>query len=242
MPGSPPAARLVGVNSVLGNNGLYGLKPWYAGRLSLIRRRLVAANVSPNVVTASGIAFGCGAGAALALLRPGVLAGVVVAALLAARLACANLDGGVARDGGRSTPFGAVLNELGDRLTELAALAGCLAIAPAWLACATGLAATLPSWVALAGAAAGLGRVQGGPVGKTERCLLLVLLAGTGLVAEFLAIIAIGSAVTAIVRLARIARRARAARAAAGSAGSAAGGATASAVPPRDERVAQVAP
>jgi CDP-diacylglycerol--glycerol-3-phosphate 3-phosphatidyltransferase len=227
MPPTVPAARLVGVNSVLGNNGLYGLKPWYAGRLSLIRRRLVAADVSPNVVTAAGVVFGAGAGAALALLRPGVLAGVVVAALLAGRLACANLDGGVARDGGRATPFGAVLNELGDRLAELAALAGCLAIAPAWLACATGLAATLPSWVALAGASAGLGRVQGGPVGKTERCLLLALLAGTGLVTVFLAIIAVGSAVTAAVRLVRIARLGRVARQAA--------------VPPRDERAVEVA-
>jgi CDP-diacylglycerol---glycerol-3-phosphate 3-phosphatidyltransferase len=223
------------------NSGLYALKPWYARRLSFIRRRLVAADVSPHVVTMTGIAFGGGAGAALALLRPGVLAGVVVAALLAGRLACANLDGGVARDGGRATPFGAVLNELGDRLAELAALAGCLAIAPAWLACATGLAATLPSWVALAGAAAGLGRVQGGPVGKTERCLLLALLAGTGLVTVFLAIIAVGSAVTAVVRLARIARRARAIRQAAG--GGCAGGAGVSdgAVPARDERAAEVA-
>lgn len=193
------------------NSGLYALKPWYAGRLSPLLRQLVAANVSPNMITACGVALGCGAGAALALLRPGMLAGVVVAAVLAARLACANLDGGVARDGGRSTRFGAVLNELGDRLAELAALAGCLAIAPVWLVCATGLAATLPSWVALAGACAGLGRVQGGPVGKTERCLLLALLAGTGLVTVFLAIIAAGSAVTALVRLARIARRARAA-------------------------------
>jgi len=89
---------------------------------------------------------------------------------------------------------------------------GCLAIAPAWLVLAAALAATLPSWVALAGAAAGLGRVQGGPVGKTERCLLLTLLAGTGLGTAFLAIPAIGSALTAVVRLARLARLARAAR------------------------------
>jgi CDP-diacylglycerol--glycerol-3-phosphate 3-phosphatidyltransferase len=200
------------VNSVLSNSGLYGLKPWYAARLSLIRRRLVVAGVSPHVVTVTGVAFGAGAGTALALMRPGVLAGAVVAILLAARLACANLDGGVARDGGRATPFGAVVNELGDRLAELAALAGCLAIAPAWLACATGLAATLPSWVALAGASAGLGRVQGGPVGKTERCLLLAVAAGTGLVTVFLAVIAVGSAVTAVARLARIAGLAAKAR------------------------------
>ena len=54
----------------------------------------------------------------------GPVAAAAVGVLLAARLACANLDGGVARDSGRSTRFGAVVNELGDRLAEFAALAG----------------------------------------------------------------------------------------------------------------------
>jgi len=192
--------------------GLYSLKPWYARRLAPVRRRLVAANVPPAAITAAGILFGGGAGAALATLRPGPAAGVAVAALLAARLACANLDGGVARDGGRATPFGSVLNEIGDRAAELAALAGCLALAPAALVLAAALAATLPSWVALAGAAAGLGRVQGGPVGKTERCLMLVLLAVFGWPAVWLSVLAAGSALTAGVRAARLGRVARGSR------------------------------
>jgi CDP-diacylglycerol--glycerol-3-phosphate 3-phosphatidyltransferase len=189
--------------------GLYALKPWYAGQLEPVRRRLVAARVPPAVITVAGIIFGGGAGAAIAFVRPGLAAGLVVAALLAARLACANLDGGVARESARTTAFGAVLNEAGDRGAELAALAGCLAIAPAGLVLATALAATLPSWTALAGAAAGLPRVQGGPAGKTERCLLLALLAGTGQATVFLAIIAAGSALTAAVRLGRLALLAR---------------------------------
>jgi CDP-diacylglycerol--glycerol-3-phosphate 3-phosphatidyltransferase len=190
-------------------SGLYGLKPWYAGRLAPVRRTLVARRVPPAVITLGGVGFGGGAGTALALLRPGPAAGVAVAALLAARLACANLDGGVARDEGRATPFGSVLNELGDRAAELAALAGCLAFAPVSLVLAAGFAATLPSWIALSGAAAGLPRAQGGPVGKTERCLLLVVLAATGWTVPLLATIAAGSVLTAIVRLVRIARRAR---------------------------------
>jgi CDP-diacylglycerol---glycerol-3-phosphate 3-phosphatidyltransferase len=189
--------------------GLYSLKPWYAGRLAPVRRKLVAADVPPAVITVAGIFFGGAAGAALALLRPGPVAGLTVGALLALRLAGANLDGGVARDGNRATPFGSVLNELGDRVAELAALAGCLAFAAPGLVLAAAFAATLPSWVALAGAAAGLGRIQGGPVGKTERCLLLALLAGTGLSIAFLAVLAAGSALTAIVRLVRLAWRAR---------------------------------
>jgi CDP-diacylglycerol---glycerol-3-phosphate 3-phosphatidyltransferase len=189
--------------------GLYSFKAWYARRLAPVRRRLVAANVPPSLITMTGICFGAAAGAVLALMRPGPAAGAAVAALLAARLACANLDGGVARDGDRATPFGAVLNELGDRAAELAVLAGCLALAPAELVLAAALAATLPSWVALAGAAAGLGRIQGGPVGKTERCLLLALIAGIGWPVVLLWLLAIGSALTAAVRLARLARLAR---------------------------------
>ncbi len=160
--------------------GLYSFKSWYADLLAPVRRLLVDTGVSPAAITMAGIVFGGGAGAALALVRPGLVAGTVVAVLLAARLGCANLDGGVARDGDRATPFGSVLNEAGDRVAELLALAGCLAFAPAALVLAAALAATLPSWVALAGAAAGLPRVQGGPVGKTERCLVLALMAFAG--------------------------------------------------------------
>jgi len=216
MPGGPPAGRLTVMNISPGDaiGGLYGFKSWYAGRLTPVRRRLVAADVPPAAITAAGVVFGGGAGVALAALRPGPVAGLAAAALLAARLGCANLDGGMARDGGRATPFGSVLNEAGDRAAELAALAGCLAIAPSVLVVTAALAATLPSWVALAGAAAGLGRVQGGPVGKTERCLLLVLLAGFGHPVVFLSVLAGGSALTAAVRLVRIARLARVARSA----------------------------
>ena len=208
------AARLMAMNhsAHAAAGGLYSFKSWYADRLAPVRRRLIAVNVPPSAITMAGIAFGGGAGAALALLRPGPAAGVAVAALLAARLGCANLDGAVAREGGRTTSFGSVLNEVGDRAAELAALAGCVAFAPTALVAAAALATTLPSWVSLAGAAAGLGRIQGGPVGKTERCLLLALLAALGFPLVFLSVLAAGSVVTALVRLLRLALAARAAR------------------------------
>ena len=117
MPHGPPAGKLMAMNisESAAAGGLYSFKSWYADLLAPVRRILVAANVPPAAVTMAGIAFGGGAGAALASLRPGLVAGAVVAALLAARLGCANLDGGVARDGDRATPFGSVLNEAGDR-------------------------------------------------------------------------------------------------------------------------------
>lgn len=221
MPRGPPADRLMVMNNVAhaAAGGLYSFKSWYASRLAPVRRGLVTASVPPAAITMAGIVFGGAAGAALALLRPGPVAGAAVAALLAGRLACANLDGGVARDGDRATPFGSVLNEFGDRAAELAALAGCLAVAPTALVLGAALAATLPSWVALAGAAAGLGRIQGGPVGKTERCVLIALVA-FGFPVVCLWVLAAGSALTALVRLARLARLARTAGAA-GAAGGA---------------------
>ncbi|MGH3173752.1 MAG: CDP-alcohol phosphatidyltransferase family protein, partial [Streptosporangiaceae bacterium] len=67
------------MNGLYGLNGLYGFKSWYADLLAPVRRVLVAADVPPAAVTVAGIAFGGAAGAALALLRPGPVAGLAVA-------------------------------------------------------------------------------------------------------------------------------------------------------------------
>ncbi|WP_338700863.1 CDP-alcohol phosphatidyltransferase family protein [Streptomyces sp. Q6] len=143
-------------------NGLYSLKPWYADRLAGVRAGCAARGVSPDTLTWAGVACGAAAGAALAFL-PAPFAALPVAVLLAARLGFANLDGALARDTGRTTRRGAVLNELGDRAADLAMLAGFLTVAPLWLVATAALAATLPSWLALAGAAAGAPRRNGGP-------------------------------------------------------------------------------
>ena len=180
-------------------NGLYALKPWYAARLSGLRHALAARRVSPDALTAAGVVCAAGAAAALAFL-PAPLAALPVAVLLAARLAFANLDGALARDTGRTTRRGAVLNELGDRAADLLVVAGFLPLAPLWLVAAAAFATTLPSWVSLAGAAAGAPRRNGGPVGKTERCLLAVVAAASGWAVPVLGVVAAGSAVTALVR------------------------------------------
>lgn len=182
--------------------GLYALKPWYADRLAGIRRGLASRGVTPDAVTAAGVGFGALAGLVLATVRNPLVAAALVAALLALRLAAANIDGALARETGASTRWGAVVNELGDRGAELAVLAGCFALAPPWLVLLAMLAASVPSWVALAGAAAGAARINGGPMGKTERCLLLVVLAAAPAYADvLLAVLATGSALTAALRL-----------------------------------------
>ncbi|WP_461015073.1 CDP-alcohol phosphatidyltransferase family protein [Streptomyces daliensis] len=193
-----------GTGAGAGRLGLYALKPWYARRLTGVRMRLVALRVPPDAVTWTGVAAGAAAGATLALAGHGVVAGLLASALLALRLACANLDGALARDTGRTSARGAFVNELGDRLAEFAVLAGCAAVAPWWLVALAALAATLPSWVSLASAAAGGPRLQGGPVGKTERCALLAAVALTGWSVPLLTVLAAGSVLTAALRCVRV--------------------------------------
>ena len=134
--------------------------------------------------------------------------------LLAARLGGANLDGAVARARGVSRPFGFVLNEIGDRVSDLLIMAGLVGLALRTGSSAATVhlllialaAAMLPTFVSLAAAGAGAARLNGGPFGKTERCLAAVVAAA---LPQYLAIVAwiviAGSVVTACVRLARTA-------------------------------------
>jgi CDP-diacylglycerol--glycerol-3-phosphate 3-phosphatidyltransferase len=164
-------------------NGLYALNPWFTSRLTPIVNVAVARQVSPDVFTASGV-LAAGAAAVAVALGCWPLA----ALFLVLRLAGATLDGAVARAAGVSRPWGFVLNEVGDRAADLLTFAGLAVWAarrggpgmhwlswPVILVLLAALAATLPTFASLAEAAAGAPRRNGGPLGKTERCLYVVV-------------------------------------------------------------------
>ena len=111
LPTTSPRARQM--------NGLYALKPWFTRRLTPILDTAVAHHVSPDVFTAAGVAAAGAAGVAIAFgCWP------LAALFLVLRLAGANLDGAVARARGVSRPWGFVLNEIGDRTSDMLAFAG----------------------------------------------------------------------------------------------------------------------
>jgi CDP-diacylglycerol--glycerol-3-phosphate 3-phosphatidyltransferase len=183
--------------------GLYALKPWYTRRLGAAVRAADRRGMSPDVFTGAGVVAAAFAGLTLAL-------GWWWAALplLALRLAGANLDGAVARARGVSRPWGFVLNELGDRASDLLMWGGLAwwaaqhsTTALAWVLVAA-VAATLPTFASLAGAGAGAARRNGGPLGKTERCVLAVLgcAVPSWLVGVSVAVV-VGSLLTAVLRL-----------------------------------------
>src|SRR5258705_6288 len=111
LPTTSPRARQM--------NGLYALKPWFTGRLKPIIDTAVAHNVSPDVFTAAGVVAAGAAGVAIAF---GVWP--LATLFLVLRLAGANLDGAVARARGVSRPWGFVLNEIGDRSSDMLTFAG----------------------------------------------------------------------------------------------------------------------
>lgn len=185
--------------------GLYALKPWYTARLGVVVDAAVRRGISPDAFTVLGVL-----GAAVAAVALGLGWWPVALLALLARLGGANLDGAVARARGVSRPWGFVVNELGDRVSDLLLFAGL-----AWLAARTGegpeplgwvlvaaLAATLPTFVSLAAAGAGAARRNGGPLGKTERCALAVLACAvpSWLVPVSVLLVA-GSVLTALTRL-----------------------------------------
>ncbi|SOC51283.1 CDP-alcohol phosphatidyltransferase family protein [Ornithinimicrobium cerasi] len=183
--------------------GLYALKPWYTRRLGRAVAAAERRGLSPDVFTLAGVLAAAAAGGALAL-------GWWWAALplLALRLAGANLDGAVARARGVSRPWGFVLNELGDRAGDLLMWAGL-----AWWAAqhstaalvavlVATVAATLPTFASLSAAGAGATRVNGGPLGKTERCALAVLgCAVPSWLVGISVVVVVGSLATAALRL-----------------------------------------
>ncbi|MFC6715201.1 CDP-alcohol phosphatidyltransferase family protein [Branchiibius cervicis] len=187
--------------------GLYALKPWYARRLRGITDAAVRRGISPDVFTAIGV---LGAAIAAVVIWRGWWWVALIA--LAVRLAGANLDGAVARARGVSRPWGFVLNEIGDRVSDLLMFAGLTALAArtydGWSSAQVGyvlvaaLAASLPTFASLAAAGAGAARRNGGPFGKTERCLVAVLAtAFPGALTFWAGLIVVGSLGTAIARL-----------------------------------------
>jgi CDP-diacylglycerol--glycerol-3-phosphate 3-phosphatidyltransferase len=159
--------------------GLYAAKPWFTRQLNRIVTAAVARGWSPDAFTVAGILFAAVAAVGLIVgLWPIVLVGLV------GRMAGANLDGAVARARGVSRPVGFVLNEIGDRVSDLLPLAALAYLAfhsGSLVALALGLialtAASWPTFISLAIAGAGGRRINGGPFGKTERALVVLVAA-----------------------------------------------------------------
>ena len=168
---------------------LYALKPRFQNMLRPVARRLHGRGVSANQVTVAALLLAVATAGAMGLWPTPAMLWLLPPVLLL-RMALNALDGMLAREFQQPTPLGAMLNELGDVLADAALYLPLLLI--------PGVSATLVMvlvWLALLSEFCGVAAVQigasrryDGPLGKSDRALLLggiAVLLGCGAPAGF---------------------------------------------------------
>jgi phosphatidylglycerophosphate synthase len=154
---------------------LYDLKPKFQNLLRPAINALARARLTPNVVTVTAMVGSIlvGAAVSLAAARPALLLLLPVWLLL--RMALNAIDGMMARELGMSTQLGAVLNELGDVVSDLSLyLPLALIYEPArWPAIAFSIGAVLTEFSGVLGRALGASRHYEGPLGKSDRAFVV---------------------------------------------------------------------
>ena len=164
---------------------VYDFKPAFQAVLRPTLRAWVRRGVRPNHLTIAALLGSMAAGLAALPARwepPWLL---VMPAWLFLRMALNAMDGMAAREFSMSSPLGAVLNETGDALSDVA-----LYLPLAWLrtdltwpAVAFCLAALLTEFCGVLGQALGARRHYEGPMGKSDRALLVGAMALVGALA-----------------------------------------------------------
>ena len=164
---------------------IYALKPAFQGLLRPLTRALAKAGVTANAVTVGAALLSLLAGAALAARPDWRAALLLLPAVLFARMALNAIDGMLAREHGQQSKLGALLNELGDVVSDTALYLP-LALVPGFdarLAVLSVVLAALSELTGVLGLAIGASRRYDGPMGKSDRAFvfgLLALLLGLG--------------------------------------------------------------
>ncbi len=155
--------------------GLYDVKPRFRSMLEGVLP--IARSLHPDWITFAGVACSFAVAALAQTAERLRWPFLLIPLLLLGRITFNALDGMVAQATGKARPFGEVLNEVADRVSDAAVLLG-IAISPlsslAWGAPAT-VAVLFSSYVGILGKAVGAGRQYGGILGKADRMLYLGL-------------------------------------------------------------------
>lgn len=167
---------------------VYGLKPKFQDLLRPMVNGLARAGMTANQVTVAALLLSLAAGGAIWWARGGRML-LLLPAVLFARMALNAMDGMLAREHGQKSALGAVLNELGDVIADVALYLP-LAVVPGFdprLVVGVVLLAILTEMTGVIAVEIGASRRYDGPMGKSDRAFLLgvlALLLGLGLHVE----------------------------------------------------------
>ena len=157
---------------------VYSIKPRLQAMIRPVVNALARAGVRPNTVTIVACLGSLAVGAVVGSARGGMSL-LLMPAWLFARMALNAMDGLLAREHAMSSRLGAVLNEMGDVVSDLGLYLPLVWVAPASSVAVVGfsLGAVLTEFAGLLGLAVGSGRRYDGPMGKSDRALLVGSLA-----------------------------------------------------------------
>lgn len=164
---------------------IYDVKPAFQRLLRPIVLAIARAGGTANQVTIGAAIGSAVVGAAIALFPGRAWPLILVGPWLFVRMALNAIDGLLAREHGQKTPFGAVINELGDVVSDTALYLP-FALVPGFSAALIIVIVVLAALTEMAGvvcAQAGGSRRYDGPLGKSDRALVfgvLGLLVGLG--------------------------------------------------------------
>jgi CDP-diacylglycerol---glycerol-3-phosphate 3-phosphatidyltransferase len=189
--------------------GIYQVKPAFQRSLGGIESWLVARRVHPDWLTYAALVLSIVGGSVMYVAPDHSWLLLLIPVIVLVRTALNALDGLVAKRTGLARPWGEVINEFSDRLSDVAILGGVALASPTLplLGAAAIVATLLTSYLAILSKAAGGRRQYAGPMGKADRMLLLGLAGFVGLVVPltitynaFLVLVLAGLAVTIVAR------------------------------------------
>jgi CDP-diacylglycerol--glycerol-3-phosphate 3-phosphatidyltransferase len=165
---------------------IYDLKPKFQALLRPLSDALARAGVSANGVTLAALALSLAHGAWLALAPQSRWPFLLLPVTLFVRMALNALDGMMAREHGMASPAGAVLNELGDVISDAALYLPFALVAGvnAALVVLVVILAIIGEMAGALGPLLGAQRCYDGPLGKSDRAFafgLLAVLIGVGI-------------------------------------------------------------
>lgn len=191
---------------------IYDLKPRFQALLRPLSDALAGAGVTPNQVTLGALLLSLLTGGAIYLLPQHAWPLLLLPPVLFLRMALNAIDGMLAREHDMQSRLGAILNELGDVVSDsvlylpLASVAG---VDPGLVVLIV-LAAVMGEMTGVIGTQIGASRRYDGPLGKSDRAFvfgLLALLLGLGVPAGLWVTLLLG--VTLALALLTILNRAR---------------------------------
>jgi CDP-diacylglycerol--glycerol-3-phosphate 3-phosphatidyltransferase len=165
---------------------IYDLKPAFQRLLRPVTRSLAACGITANQVTLAALVLSCFAGGLIAWQpdNPSLL--LLLPGTLFLRMALNAIDGMLAREHDMKSKLGAVLNELGDVVSDVALYLP-LALVPGFephLIVGLVILAVVVEMTGVVAIQIGAARNYAGPMGKSDRAFLfglIALLSGSGI-------------------------------------------------------------